>query len=72
MSYAIYGESLAYVHLVAAPTAQEALRLFLEDVESVGLRLSYVSNIYAAIWGEEATELENKINELIKQDEAND
>lgn len=69
MSYAIYGESLAYVHLVSAPTAQEALRLFLEDVKGVCLRLSYVGNIYAVCGTDEATELEDEINALIKEDE---
>lgn len=72
MSYAIYGESLAYVHLVSANSAVVALARFLEDVKSVGVRLSYVSNIYAVCGSEEATELEDTINALIEEDAQND
>lgn len=66
MSFAIYGESGAYVHLVGATTFDEAVSLFLEDVESVGVELKNVFNVYAAVGNQENRMLENHVIELIE------
>lgn len=68
MPFAIYGETLGYVHLVSANTYQEAIRLFVVDVESVGCKMSNVFNVYAAQGRDERVDLEN---EIIKMTEVN-
>lgn len=66
MSYAIYGESDTYVHLVTGDTPAHALSEFMADVEGVGVSIAHVSNIYAVNGREEAVELEDTINKIIK------
>lgn len=65
-SFALYGESDTYVHLVGATTFDEAVRLFLEDVENVGVELKNVFNVYAAVGNQENRMLENHVIELIE------
>lgn len=66
MSYAIYGESDTYVHLVSGETPAHALSEFMADLDSVGVNIAHVSNIYAVNGREEAVELEDAINQIIK------
>lgn len=65
MSYAIYGESDTYVHLVTGDTDAHALSEFMEDIKSVGVTIDKVFNIYAVNGREEAVELENALNAII-------
>lgn len=65
MSYAIYGESDSYVHLVTGDSAAHALSEFMADIESVGVNIAHVINIYAVNGREEAVELEDAINKII-------
>lgn len=67
MSFALYGESLAYVYLFTADTREEVLESFLQDVEDTGEELSTITNIYGVQGGKEDTELEDSIRALIKE-----
>jgi hypothetical protein len=66
MSFALYGESLAYVYLFTADTREEVLESFLQDVEDTGEELATITNIYGVQGGKEDTELEDSIREMIK------
>jgi hypothetical protein len=66
MSFAIYGESDAYVHLVSATSESEAIALLLEDVHSVGVELKNVFNVYATEGREECKVLEDYVEKLIE------
>lgn len=67
MSYAIYGESDSYVHLVAGETFHSTVVQFIEDVDSVGVLLKDVFNIFAVHDRQEDVALENYIRELIAE-----
>ena len=67
MSFALYGESLAYVYLFTADTREEVLESFLQDVEDTGEDLATITNIYGVQGGKEDTELEDGIRALIKE-----
>lgn len=67
MSFALYGESLAYVYLFTADTREVVLESFLQDVEDTGEDLSTITNIYGVQGGKEDTELEDSIRALIKE-----
>lgn len=67
MSFAIYGESETYVHLVTGETESEAVELFLEDITSVNQELKNITNVYAVNRNQEATSLERYIEALIKE-----
>ena len=66
MSYAIYGESDSYVHLVTGETPTHALSEFMDDLNSVGVSISNVHNVYAVNGRQEAVEIENALNQMIK------
>ncbi|MNB97595.1 hypothetical protein D3C75_448260 [compost metagenome] len=65
MSYAIYGESDTYVFLVTGETPAHALSEFMDDVDSCGVLIRNVYNIYAVTGRQEAVELENAVNAII-------
>jgi hypothetical protein len=65
MSFAIYGESDTYVHLVTADTESEAVALFIDDVNSVGVNLKNVMNVYAVERNQEAVSLQRYVQALI-------
>lgn len=65
MSFAIYGESDTYVHLVAAETKREVVRLFLEDIRSVNKELKKITNVYAVESNQENIELQRYVEALI-------
>jgi hypothetical protein len=67
MSYAIYGESDTYVHLVTGKTPSHALSEFFADLDSVGVNIAHITNVYAVKGRDEAVELENAINTIIKE-----
>lgn len=67
MSYAIYGESDAYVHLVTGETPSHVLSEFMSDLASVGVKLGQVYNVYAVNGREEAVDVEDTLNNLIKE-----
>lgn len=67
MSFAIYGESTGYVHLVSALTREKVIHLFLEDVKDVGVDIKAVYNIYAVEDSQEDKELEDFIEMVIKE-----
>ena len=67
MSFAIYGESSGYVHLVSADTREDVIALFVADVQEVGVQLNTVHNIYAVENNREDKDLEDFIEKLIKQ-----
>lgn len=66
MSFAVYGESSSYVHLVSANTREDVIALFVADVNEVGVRLSTVHNIYAVENNREDKDLEDFIENIIK------
>lgn len=66
MSFALYGESLAYVYLFTAGTREEVLESFLQDVEDTGEDLATITNIYGVQGGKEDAVLEDRIREMIK------
>lgn len=67
MSFALYGESQSYVHLVSAETAEKAVSLFLEDLREVGVELKTVLNIFAVEGNKENKELEDFVTDLIRE-----
>jgi anion-transporting ArsA/GET3 family ATPase len=67
MSYAIYGESETYIHLVTADTESEVVDLFLEDIKSVNQELKNITNVYAVNRNQEASDLERYIESMIKE-----
>lgn len=67
MSYAIYGESDAYVHLVTGETPSHVLSEFMSDLASVCVKLGQVYNVYAVNGREEAVDIEDTLNKLIKE-----
>ena len=67
MSFAVYGESSGYVHLVSADTRDDVIALFVADVQEVGVQLNTVHNIYAVENNREDKDLEDFIEKLIKQ-----
>ena len=66
MSFAIYGESNGYVHLVSADTRAKAVDLFVADIQEVGVDINAVYNVYAVENNREDKELEDFIEEMIK------
>jgi len=66
MSFAIYGESDSYVHLVSAPYESEAIALLLEDISSVDVQLKNVFNVYATEGRHECKRLEDYVEKLIE------
>lgn len=66
MSFAIYAESDTYVHLVGGETAAETFDLFIKDLNECGVKIKDVFNVYAVNGKDEAIELENVINEMIR------
>lgn len=66
MSFAIYGESNGYVHLVSELTREEAVQSFLDDVKDTGVNLGAVYNVYAVEGRQEDKDLEDLIEKLIK------
>lgn len=66
MSFAIYGESNGYVHLIAAETKDKAIELFKQDVNEVGVRLSTIVNVFAVENNREDKDLEDLIEKMIK------
>lgn len=67
MSFAIYGESDSYVHLVTAETSEKALSLFLDDIHEVGASLKRVFNVYAVEGNHEDKDLEDYIENMINE-----
>lgn len=67
MSFAIYGESDTYVHLVTADTKSAVVHLFLQDIESVNKELKNIINVYAVEGNQENTALERYIEALINE-----
>lgn len=67
MSFAIYGESDGYVHLVSADTQANAAQLFVDDILEVGVKLGNVYNIYAVENNREDKELEDFIEKMIEE-----
>lgn len=67
MSYAIYGESDGYVHLVTGDTPSHVLKEFFADLTSVNVRIEQVYNVYAVNGREEYKDLEDAIESLIKE-----
>lgn len=67
MSYAIYGESLGYVHLVASECEDAIVSQFIVDVENVGVNLKDVYNVIAVKDSSEYPDLEDRIFKLIKE-----
>lgn len=66
MSFAIYGESTGYVHLVSADTRAKAVDLFITDIQEVGVEINAVYNVYAVQDNKEDKDLEDFIEEMIK------
>lgn len=67
MSYAIYGESSGYVHLVTGQTPAHVMDEFFADLDSVNVNISKVYNVYAVNGREEFKELEDAIELIIKE-----
>lgn len=67
MSFAIYGESSGYVHLVTGPTRVDTLNLFLADLEEVGVTIKEVFNVYAVEDNREDKDLEDFIENMINE-----
>lgn len=67
MSFAIYGESNAYVHLVSADTKEQAVREFLADIAEFNVPLQAVINVYAVEGRDECKDLEDFVQELIEE-----
>lgn len=68
MAFAIYGESLGYIHLVASDCEDAIVSQFVTDVESVGVKLKDVYNIIAVKDSKEHPDLEDRIRKLIDED----
>lgn len=65
MSFAVYGESQAYVHLSSADTREEVVKAFLTDLSDVGVDISTVFNVFAVEKSREDSDLEDEIRHLI-------
>lgn len=66
MSFAIYGESDTYVHLVTADTRVDVLNMFLADLVEFGVKIQNVFNVYAVENNSEDKDLEDFIEKLIE------
>ena len=66
MSFALYGESDGYVHLVAAEDRDEIIDLFIADLAEVNVDITAVFNVYAVQDNKEDKDLEDLIEEMIK------
>lgn len=67
MSFAIYGESPSYVHLVSGDTRNKAINAFIADVQDVGADLASVYNLFAVENAKEDLELEDFIRQMIEE-----
>lgn len=67
MSFALYGESDAWVHLVSADTREQVVNEFLADLHEFNVPLSAVINVYAVEGREECKDLEDLIQGLIEE-----
>jgi hypothetical protein len=67
MSFALYGESDAYVHLISADTQEQAVSDFLADLREFNVPLHAVINVYAVEGRDECKDLEDLIQELIEE-----
>lgn len=67
MSFAIYGESLGYVHLVTAEDQDSVLRMFFDDVKSCNVQLEHIGNIYAVEGKDECLDLQDAVNKAIQE-----
>lgn len=67
MSFAIYGESQAYVHLTSSDTRDEVIKAFLTDLSDVGVDIAEVFNVFAVEDSREDKELEDEIRFLINE-----
>lgn len=71
MSFAIYGESLTYIHLVSAKTRSQALQDFIADIKSVGVDPATVYGVVAAKGRDEDQKLQNSFYEYVKLEKQN-
>jgi hypothetical protein len=67
MAFAIYGESLGYVHLIASDDSESAVAKFVTDIESVGVSLKDVYNVTAVENLRQDTDLEDRVRKLIRE-----
>lgn len=67
MSFAIYGESPSYVHLVSGDTRNKAINAFIADIQEMGVALSSVYNLFAVENAKEDLELEDFIRQMIEE-----
>lgn len=66
MSYAIYGESTGYVHLVAGDSRTEVVNLFIKDLQTTGVDINEIFNVFAVENNQEDKELEDCVEKLIR------
>lgn len=67
MSYALYGESLAYVHLVAHEDQDTLIDMFFKDVDSMNVKRNEVYNVYAVFGNQECRALEQRVLKMIEE-----
>lgn len=67
MAFAIYGESLGYIHLVASDSEDSAVSQFITDVEGVGVNLKDVYSVVAVENSQEHPGLEDRVRKLIRE-----
>lgn len=65
MSYALYGESLAYVHLVAHEDQDTLIDMFFKDINDMGVKPHEVYNVYAVFGNQECRKLEERVLKII-------
>jgi hypothetical protein len=66
MSFAIYGESNGYVHLVAGDSRTEVVNLFIEDLQATGVDINEIFNVFGVENNQEDKELEDCVEKLIR------
>ena len=71
MSFAIYGESLTYIHLVSAETRNQALKDFIADIKSVGVDPATVYGVVAVKGRNEDQKLQDAFYEFVKLEKQN-
>lgn len=67
MSFAVYGETQSYVHLISASTREEAVDLFFSDIAQFGCDPSSVFNVFAVEGDKEDKELEDLILKVVEE-----
>lgn len=68
MSYAIYAESNAYVHLVSASTPAGAFDLLTKDLRDTGVQFKEILKVYACKDGDEFPDLEDLVKIHIRKE----